>query len=121
MGKVWLHRHRAGIKFNPTVLVVNGIRAILGSLLDRSMTVVAEDIKLPPRTAVSGRGRLVTEEEMKKEDLQLVPIEGVDPEENEVALCEMVVEAAEIVTIMLVRQASKTGRMKKGEAVGKAS
>lgn len=100
---------------------MNGIRTILGSLLDRSMTVVAEDIKLPPRTTVSGRGRLVTEEEMKKEDLQLVPIEGVDPEENEVALCEMVVEAAEIVTIMLVRQASKTGRMKKGEAVGKAS
>lgn len=44
----WLHHHRARIKFNPTVLVVNDTRLLLKRPHDRYITVVTEeDIKLP--------------------------------------------------------------------------
>lgn len=66
LGEDWLHGHRAGIEFNPTVLVVNGVKMPLGDPPDRHVTVVAEeDIKLPPRAAVSGRGRLITREKVR--------------------------------------------------------
>lgn len=68
--------------------------------------VAEEDMKLPPRTAVSGRRRLMTGERMKEEVLQLVPIEEDSPEENEVVLCETVVP------MMLANQAHKTIKIK---------
>lgn len=51
--------------------------------------------------AASSRGRLLAEWEVKKEFLQLVVIGEDSAEENEVALCETVVEAAVLVPIML--------------------
>lgn len=57
---------------------------------------------------------------MKKEILQLVPVEEKDSEENEVTLHDTVVDAAEILLIMLVNQASKMMRIKKREEVGRA-
>lgn len=102
LGEDWLHYHRSKIKFNPTILIVNGMDTLLGSSPDRSITVVAEDyIKLPPRTAVLDRSRLVIGENAKKE----------------VALCETVVDAAEIMPIILANQSHRT--IKKGE-VGRA-
>lgn len=67
---------------------------------------------MSPRTAVSGRGRLMTGQRMKKEVLQLVPIEEDSPEENEVVLCETVVKAAEIETMMLANQVHKIIKIK---------
>lgn len=58
------------LEFNPTELVVNGIRARLGGPPEGPMTVVVEeDIKLPPRMVVSSKGRLVTGKEVKKDVL----------------------------------------------------
>lgn len=68
---------------------------------------------------MSGESRLVTGKEVKKEILQLVPVEEKGSEENEVTLHETVVDAAEILPIMLVNQASKMVRIKKGEEVGR--
>lgn len=49
LGEDWLHKHRAGIEFNPTVLVVDGVKMLLEDSPDKCITVVAEDdIKLPP-------------------------------------------------------------------------
>lgn len=91
----------------------------MGSTPDGSVVVVDdEDIKLPPRTAVSGRCRLVTKREMRKGVFQLAPAK-YSPEKEEVALCETVVEAAEIVPIMVTNQANKAIKIKKGEEVGK--
>lgn len=81
---------------------------------------VKEDIKLPPRTVVSEKGRLMTAKRMRKGTLQLVPVEGKGPEENEITLCEAVVEAAELVPITIVNQAHKTIKVKRGEEMGKA-
>lgn len=43
----------------------------------------------------------------------MVPVEEDDSEENDTILCEVVVEAAEIVPIMSMNQASKTVEEKK--------
>lgn len=64
---------------------------------------------------MAGKGRLMPEK-IREEALQLVPVERDSYEED--ALCETVVETADIVPILLVNQASKTVKMKKGEEEG---
>lgn len=97
------------------MLIVDCVATPLGSPPDGSVAVVVdEDIKLPTRTAVSDRARLVTEGKIEKGVFQL------NPEENKVTLCETVVKAAEVVTIMLINQAHKTIKIRKREEVGRA-
>lgn len=55
-----------------------------------------------------------------KEIVQLTAMEVRSPGENEVVLCEAVVERAEVVPIMLATQVNKTIKITKGEEVGKA-
>lgn len=55
-----------------------------------SVSVVVDDIKLPLKMAVSGRGRLVTRKRFGEGIYQITSVEEYSPEE--VALCEMVVE-----------------------------
>lgn len=103
------------------MLIVDCVATPLGSPPDGSVAVVVdEDIKLPTRTAVSDRARLVTEGKIEKGVFQLIPIEEDNPEENKVTLCETVVKAAEVVTIMLINQAHKTIKIRKREEVGRA-
>lgn len=62
-GGDWLHQQGSKVKFNSTVLTVNSVEVPLGRDLDRSASVVVDkDIKLLLRTAVSGRGRMVSRE-----------------------------------------------------------
>lgn len=62
----------------------------------------------------------MTEKKVKRGIIQLVPLEEGRPEENEVVMCKTVVNAAEIVPMMLVNEASRTVKVKKGEEVGRA-
>lgn len=99
--------NKVHIEFNPAV---NAVRILLvGTPEDSVVVVTNEDIKLPPRTAVSSRGRLMTKEGIKEGVFQIVPVNRYSPEEDEVALCETVVGAAEVVPIMLANQAKKSG------------
>lgn len=57
----WLHQHKAHIGFKSAVLEINGVRTPLGGTPVESVVVeTGEDVKLPLRTAVSNRGRLMT-------------------------------------------------------------
>lgn len=48
LGEDCLYQHRAHIKFNPTILIINGMETQLRDTPDRSVVVVVdEDIKLP--------------------------------------------------------------------------
>lgn len=108
---------KIGFVVNPTVLTVNGERMPLERPPEGSMSVVIEeDIRLPTRTAVFGRDRLVTGKKIRKEVLQ----EEESPEESEIVLCETVVEAAEIMPIQLVNQSSKTVKVKREEEARRA-
>lgn len=70
LGKDRLCCHGASIEFNPTVLTVNGERMPLERPPEGSMSVVVEeDIRIPTRTAVFERGRLVTGKKIRKEVL----------------------------------------------------
>lgn len=82
--------------------------------------VIEEDIRLTPRTAVAGKGRLMPEKKIREEVFQLVSMEGDSSEEEEIVLCKTVMEAADLVPILLVNQASKIVKMKKSEEVGRA-
>lgn len=87
----------------------------LGNVLSESVLVVLDtDIT---RTVVSGRGRLVTNRKLEGKAFQIVPVGKYSPKEEEVALCEVVVEGAEIGPIILNNQANKTVRISKGEEV----
>lgn len=60
LGEYWLRQHKAQIKFNLAVLTINDVETPLGSASDQPVLVVINtDIKLPPRTTVSSRGRIV--------------------------------------------------------------
>lgn len=56
----------------------------------------------------------MTEKKVKRGIIQLVPLEEGRPEENEVVMCKTVVNAAEIVPMILVNEASRTVKVKKG-------
>lgn len=78
----------------------------LGSPPDWSASgVVNEDIKLPPRIAVSGKGRIVSTEGIREAVFKLTPIEEHSTEEGEV--CESVVDTTEVIPVMLANQANK--------------
>lgn len=104
------------MEFNPTVLTVNGVKMPLESAPDRlALVVVDNDIKLPPRTAVSGGGRLVIKEEVRGGVIQLIPVEEYSHEKDKVALCETVVHVAEVVPIILANQTNETMKVKQGK------
>lgn len=119
LGEDCLCQHKAQIKFNPAVLIVNGEQTPLGRAPDKPVSVVIDtDIKLPTRTAVSGSGRLVTKGKLGKGIFQITPVEKYSPEEEEkVALCEIVVDALFRVSIMFSNLANKTMKIMKGEEV----
>lgn len=97
---------RKHIKFNHTVLIVNGIEMPLRDTPGESVVVVVdEDIKLPPRTAV--RCRLMIKEKFKEGVFQLTLADKYGSRKDKVPLCETIVEVAELV-IMLANQANKT-------------
>lgn len=114
LGGDWLYRHGTQVEFSPTVYV-NGVEMPLWSTPDRSaLVVVDDDIKLPPRTAVSGRG---DKRASRRRSFSTDP-RKYSPEKGEVALCEFALDAPDVVPIMLANQTNKT--MKKGEEAGKA-
>lgn len=51
---------------------------------------------------------------------QITPVEKYSPEEEELALCQTVLEGAENLPIMLTNQANKTVKISNKEEVGKA-
>lgn len=69
---------------------------------------------------MSDKGRLVTKRKLGKIICQIKPAEKYVPEE-EVTLYEIVVEAADIVVVMLSNLANKTAKIMKGENVRKGS
>lgn len=93
----------------------------MGSTPDGSVAVVVDnDIKLPLRTAVSVISRLVTKEKVEVGIFQLTSAEKYSPVKDKLALCETIVEVAEVVLIILANKPNKRIKIVKGEEVGKA-
>lgn len=93
---------KAQLKFSPVVLLVDSVDTPLGSVPNEPVLVVVDtDIKLPPRMAVSDRGRMVTKRKLENKIFQITRVGKWSPEEEELALCETVVEGAKLLPIML--------------------
>lgn len=116
MGKDRLGQHRAHLKFDSAVLLVDGMTIPLGSVPIEPVSVVFDtDIKLPPRTVVSCRGRLVRKRKLEGKLFQMAPARKYSPEEEEVNFVEAVVEGVDIVPIKLIYHANKTLRISQAE------
>lgn len=74
----WLGQHRAQLKFNPAVLLVDGVEITLESVPSEPVPIVVDThIKIPCKTIESGRGRLVMKERL--ESLSDNPCEQIQP------------------------------------------
>lgn len=93
----------------------------MGSTPDGSVAVgVDKDINLPLRTAMSGTSRLVTKEKVEVGIFQLTSAKKYSPLKDKLALCETIVEVAEVVLIILANKPNKRIKIVKGEEVGRA-
>ena len=77
--------------------------------------VAQTDIKLPPRTTVSGEGEIVVEGALNNGLYQVIPTNGYDNNEGEVTVCSLLVNGARTVPLLLTNSANKTIRIKRGE------
>lgn len=65
------------------------------------LVTIDADINIPPKTAVSGRDGLITNDTLGSKVFQITPVKKYSPEKEKVALWETVMEGAGIVLIML--------------------
>ena len=62
LGSDWFRQHKAQIRFDPGTLTLDGEEIPLGEDNCERLTVVAQvDIRLLPRTTVSGEGEIIVE------------------------------------------------------------
>ena len=91
LGEDWLKK-RAQINFNPNQLKIKGIEIPLGSEASGEINIFSVDnIKLPPRTAVSCTASFTPTEQPKETLYQVIPTDEVIPGDVEVILVESVV------------------------------
>lgn len=62
LGSDWLRQNKAHIRFDPATLTLDRVGILLEEDNYEQLPVVAQtDIKLPSRTTVSGKGKIITE------------------------------------------------------------
>ena len=93
LGRDWLEGNKVHLSFNPVMLKLGGTEISLENCMNKeSIVVTTEDLVIRPRTAVSCQGRLFPTEEQRRGTFQITPIDDSTREEEEVTLCESVVE-----------------------------
>ena len=121
LGSDWLKQHKARIRFNPATLTLDGEEILLGENNYEQLPMVAQaDIKLLPRTNVSGEGKIMVEGALNSGLYQVIPTDGYDNNEGEVTVCNSLVKGSRIVPLLLTNSANKTIRIKRGEELAQA-
>ena len=81
--------------------------------------VAQADIELPPRTTVSGEGKIMVEGSMSNGLYQVTPTEGCD-NNGEVTVCSSLVKGSRTVPLILTNSANKTIRIRRGVEIAQA-
>ena len=113
LGSGWLRQHKAQIRFDPVSLTLDGEEIPLGEdNCERSPVVAQADIRLPPRTTVSGEDGIMVEGAPNDGLYQIIPTDRYDNNEGEVTVCSSLVKGSGTVPILLTNSANKTMRIK---------
>ena len=121
LGSNWLRQHKAQIRFDPATLTLDGEEIPLGEdNCERLLVVAQADIKLPPRTTVSGEGEIMVEGARNDGLYQIDPTDEYDNNEGEVTVCSSLVKRSGTVPLLLTNSANKTIRIKRGEELANA-
>ena len=113
LGSDWLRQHKAQIRFDPVSLTLDGEEIPLGEdNCERSPVVAQADIRLPPRTTVSGEDGIMVEGAPNDGLYQIIPTDRYDNNEGEVTVCSSLVKGSGTVPILLTNSANKTMRIK---------
>ena len=78
------------------------------------------DIRLPPRTTVSGEVKIMVEGAPNDGLYQIIPTDGYDNNEEEVSVCSSLVKGSGTVPMFLTNSANKTIRIKREEELAHA-
>ena len=121
LGSDWLRQHKAQIRFDPATLTLDGEEIPLGEDNCERLPVVAqEDIRLPPRTTVSGEGEIMVEGAPNDSLYQIIPTNDYDNNEGEVTVCSSLMKGSGTVPLLLTNSANKTIRIKQGKELAHA-
>ena len=120
-GELILRQHKAQIRFDPATLTLDGEEIPLGEDNCERLPVVAQaDIRLPPRTTVSGEGEIMVEGAPNDGLYRIIPTDEYDNNEGEVTVCKSLVKGSGTVPLLLTNSANKTIRIKRGDELAHA-
>ena len=121
LGSDWLRQHKAQIHFDPATVTLDGeVIPLEEDNCERLPVVAHADIRLPPRTTITGEGEIMVEGAPNDGLYQITPTDEYDNKEGEVIVCSSLVKGSGTIPLLLTNSANKTIRIKRKEELAQA-